>query len=460
MRKITLAVLVLISIKLFSQNINISQIDSSSMLFNQKVDLYLQITDNQGNPLTGLTKNNILLSESIDDSYFFNNLEVVSLEEGINKINGINFLLLIDNSGSMYRTLDGKETDDKLFKRITIAKDAIRKFVSNSIDVKDTISLASFNSNYTFHSDDIRSDGLTILNSIVEPDEESNKTELYRSLVGAIEAFSRIKGRKVVIVLSDGKNVFADENNPYNYSDTINEYLKEGISLYAINYAGEADKNLIKITTSTGGNIFEALDAAQLNSVYDEIKSQILKEYKLTYKATMLAGDRRFVSVKLDNLDSTPVTRVYFSSNVFGNPSDRFSILFFVLALLAIVLLISIRYIKFEKLNKLANLEILQAAPGVTISDDTISLTKNETVIGGSNSADLTITGEADNQNDFATIVYDDNTKNYKVISSETILVNNQVTTERALEAGDVINIGGTTIVFDDDIKQLVKKED
>lgn len=457
MRKIFILIIAAITASAYSVNINISQIDSSSLLYNQNIDLYLQIKDDNGDSVDNLNIDDFIVSESVSDTYFNDIQELKSLTRGINKIEGINFLLLIDNSGSMYRTIDGKETDDELFQRITIAKEAIRKFVNNSIEVKDTISLASFNSSYTFHSKDIRMEGFNVLNSITKPDEDTNKTELYRSLVEAISAFSKLKGRKVVIVLSDGKNVFNDDSKPFSYSETINEYLKEGITLYAINYAGEADKNLIKMTSRTGGDIFEALDAAQLTSIYGDIKDQILQEYKLTYRASMLSGDRRYVSAKINN--STPVTRVYFSSNIFGNPTTTISSLAFLLPIIGILILIALRYVKFEKLNKIATLEILQAAPGVTISDDTISLTKTNTVIGGNNSADLTITSQDKKEEDFATIVYSEDTKSYKVVSSETILVNNQLTKERELEAGDVINISGTTIVFDDDIKALVKKE-
>lgn len=439
-----------ILISLNGESINISQIDSSSLLFNQEVDLYLQVTDESGDTVKGLTGEDFIVSESTSDKTFYNSLEIVDFKEGINKVKGINFLLLIDNSGSMYRTIQGEDTDNSGKQRVTIAKRAIRNFVTNSVDVKDTISLASFNSFYTFHSGDIRGEGLTVLDLITEPAEEYNKTELYYSLLRSIDAFSKLKGRKVVIVLSDGANVPRDESVIYKYEDTISEYQKEGISVYAINFAGEADRNLVKITSGTGGNIFEASDADELANVYENIKSQILKEYLVTYRATMDPGNRRFVRVSIKN--GTPVTRVYFSSTVFGIPAGSLSPLLIILPLFALLLMAGLWFFKFEKLNELANIEILQSAPGVTISDDTIALSKGKTVIGGSNSADLTIAGESQTEDEFATIVYDDKTENFKIVSSRTVMVNNQLTTDKILEAGDVINIDGTTIVFDDEI--------
>lgn len=450
MKKIFVLINFLFFISLLNgENLNISQIDSSSLLLNQNIDLYLQITDEKGDSISGVTKNNFKVSESSNHLEYSSELEILDLKEGINRINGINFLLLVDNSGSMYRAISGEETEDLSEMRISIAKEAIKNFVKESIDVKDSISLASFNSFYTFHARDIREEGFSILDTINKPDEKSNKTELYLSLVDSLKAFSKIRGRKVVIVLSDGANVPHNKSFVYSYEDTIDEFLKEGVSIYGINFAGEADKNLIKITSKTGGNIFEASDIDELYSVYDSIKEQILKEYLLTYRATMKPGTVR--DVKLIYNDSNELIRSYFSSSVFGESNNHITPLLYIIPILALGLLIAIWFIKFEKLNSTANIEVLQAAPGVTISDQTLELNRGKTVIGGSSGADLTISSDLNSQDDLATIVYDEKTENFKVVSSKTVVVNNQLTNERVLESGDVINLGGTTIVFDDD---------
>ena len=59
-----------------------------------------------------------------------------------------------------------------------------------------------------------------------------------------------------------------------------------------------------------------------------------------------------------------------------------------------------------------------------------------------------------------ATILYDPKDKSYTVVGPGEITVNNQPVKTRKLEPGDVIDVGGATIVFDDskDKKEGKKK--
>lgn len=449
MKKRVSVILLFFSLSLGAENINITQVDSSSLLSSQEIGLYIQVTDNRGTPVSGVKKESFSVYESSSDQDFANQSEIIELQEGINSLTGVNFLLLVDNSGSMYRTLQGQDTDNKSEMRITIAKEAISDFVNQSADIRDTIALASFNSYYSFHSEDIRREGLNILDQINKPSEDNNKTELYRSVSESLAAFSRLQGRKVIIVLSDGANVPREEGVLYDFKETIIECQKEGISVFAINFAGKADENLVKIAAETGGNIFEASLRDELFQVYDGIKNQILKEYYLVYRASMEPGDRRFVKAQYKEKNSV---RVYFSSNVFGAPDALIPVfLLFLIPLLTKGIMVLLWYKKFEIPNSEANIEVLQAAPGVKVSNNTVMLGQGETVIGGSGSADLTIVSEEPSEENYATIVYDENSEHFKVVSSKTVLVNNQQTTERFLEAGDVLTIEGTTIVFDDE---------
>jgi Ca-activated chloride channel family protein len=50
-----------------------------------------------------------------------------------------------------------------------------------------------------------------------------------------------------------------------------------------------------------------------------------------------------------------------------------------------------------------------------------------------------------------ATILFDPKDKSYTVVGSGDIMVNNQPVKTRKLEPGDVIDVGGAVIVFDDE---------
>ena len=73
-----------------------------------------------------------------------------------------------------------------------------------------------------------------------------------------------------------------------------------------------------------------------------------------------------------------------------------------------------------------------------------------KTVIGGSPKADITIVGAPGVQGEHATVLFDPKTRGYTIVGGGDITVNNRPVKSRRLEAGDVIDVGGATIVFDD----------
>ncbi len=453
MKKIIVVVYLTIQSLIWCENVNISQIDSSGLMLKQEVSLYVQVTNNGGRHISGLKAADFVINES-NDFKTVENLTITDFKEGSNIDQGINFLLLVDNSGSMYRTIDNKLTSIVSDRRISIAKEAIKNFVKNSVNPRDSVALASFNTDYIIHSNELKSDGLDILNEIVIPGAD-NKTELYASLINSIEAFKKKRGRKVVIVLSDGENVpYGKNRRVIKYTEVIDQFQKNGITIFAINLAGDADKKLVSISNKTGGYIFNANNQKELNNIYSGIKNQVVTEYLITYKATMLPGIKRFSSVNYKN--NSPIFRPYYSSTVFGRPLTSLNLWLFILPIIALGLMYLLWRSKFDKLNVAANIEILDTAPGVSLNCSTVILDSHQTIIGGNDSADLTIAGSSEVVKNHAVIVYDDKKNNYTVVCNEELLVNNRPTNERTLESGDVINIAGTTIIFDDEVTKSI----
>ena len=79
-----------------------------------------------------------------------------------------------------------------------------------------------------------------------------------------------------------------------------------------------------------------------------------------------------------------------------------------------------------------------------------VSLGGAKTVIGASPRADLTIAGSPQMKDQHATIVKDPRDSSYTIADGGgDIMVNNQPVKTRKLEPGDVIDVGGSTIVFE-----------
>ncbi len=453
---------------LYADYVRISQIDPSSLLLNQEIKLYVSVTNENGDPVSGLTREAFSVFESADNRKNFIKInEISGFEYMVNYETGINFLLLIDNSGSMYRTLTGARTGNASAMRISHAKRALVTFLKSVTNPKDKIGLAAYNSYYTSYSD-LTNDKVKVqgyLDKIVRPGKYDAYSEIYSSVYLAVDEFSSVKGRKAIIVLSDGQNqpyyqythkkhkIFGDKI--FEYTEPTKYCQEEGISVYAINFGPRGtkkDKGLTKIAYQTGGTVFDAQDQKQLGEVYNKIVNQILNEYLLTYTATMDPADKKYVKVDYNSSEG-PVssTRFYFSSTVFGLPLAKFNILLIIPFLIALGLLWLLSRIKFEKQKSDPSLEILN--PGsAKASTNFFTLNKDKnTVIGGDPSADMTLSGGATRiREKHATISFNKTKKKYTIVADGNLTVNNKPIKTKLLEPGDVINVGGTTIVFDD----------
>jgi len=446
--------------------VRISQIDSSRLLFSQEVKLYISVTGKDGEPVSKLTQDMFAIYESANAKDYQKIPGLINFQSMANYEAGINFLLLVDNSGSMYTNMRGMRTRYIYDKRISYAKKALVSFLKSVSNPKDKVGLAVYNTNYLLYSgiteDKAKIEGF--LDKIVQPAPEDAFSEIYASVNTAVEEFNTIKGRKVIIVLSDGQNM------PYHYytkkphkvfGSKIFDYMEpaqscqeEGISVYAINFGPKTerkDQGLSKIAYQTGGTVFDAYDPKQLNDVYNKIVNQILNEYLITYMATMEPADKKYVKVECNTDGQSSATRFYFSSTVFGLPLKSFYILLVLPFILAIVFLWLLAKIKFEKKKSNPNIEILN--PGsAKASTNLFALDKTKkTIIGGDPSADMTLSGGATKLKEkHATIMFDNSKKKYTIVADGNLTINNKPIKTKLLEPGDVINVGGTTIVFDD----------
>jgi hypothetical protein len=84
------------------------------------------------------------------------------------------------------------------------------------------------------------------------------------------------------------------------------------------------------------------------------------------------------------------------------------------------------------------------------ISTQILTLGSGETIIGSSRKADMTIAGLPAVEDIHATVIFNPAAKTYVLKGNGKMLVNNQLVITKVLEPGDLINIDGTTMVFDE----------
>ncbi|AEJ61718.1 von Willebrand factor type A [Spirochaeta thermophila DSM 6578] len=440
---------------LSSQTLTITQVDTSSLLFTQTVRAYFYVDNLPGGKV--LTAADITAQESPDGASW-RLLPVRSLRRGVNREEGISFLLVLDASGSMWDALDGTPTEDPDRMRITHAKRAIREFLP-LLSERDRVGLAVFNRTYRMIQPIVDDPALVLekLDAIERPSREQAYTELYRSMEEALTSFEEEGRRRVLVVLSDGENFPVDpEKSPATPGTAVDLAHRYGITCYVIHFGTEKDRLIGDLASETGGRVFDARNALELASVYTAIQEQVLQEYAVAYYAAMFPGERRYVRIALKG-SGTSDEQYYYAGTVLGSASSGVPWYALVLMLLAIGVWAFFLLFKLEKETTRAGLQLLFGAPGM--GTRMFALAGTKTVIGGDATADITITGNPSLRPQAATIYYDPDRGQYTIQGDAELTVNNQPVTSKKLEPGDVINISGTVVVFDAPDEEKRKKK-
>lgn len=444
MRRIQIfLILSLLTTALFTENIKVTQIDARRLFVSQQVTGYLSVTDGKGNPTSAFKPDELSVKDGEG-----NELEIQQAVLGETKVDGVSFYLLVDNSGSMYDEENGQT-------RIAGAKSALRDFLGKRFNQKDRIAIAQFNTLLTrikTFEEDVASDSSVYLNKILKPEKEMAYTELYGSLEHSIGELGKFSGRKAIIVLSDGENFPYYEKTKILHpewgsdsfsSDAVKEQAKmEGITVYAINFGPVKDKGLQDIAVQTGGTVYDPKDGDDLALVYEDIKERINSEIKVVFTPGVI--DSSWETVRFSYLGSES-TGTYHTPSLLGGRGTVPPLVLLAALLASIVLFTILMLLKYEKKVRTAQVELFS---GGESPQSTVALQNQATVIGSA--GDLTVMGNPKMKSSHATILKDSKTGQFTLVSDTAVYVNNQPTKKKNLSSGDVVQIEGSTIIFDE----------
>ena len=462
---LTTLILLFAGLFLYGENIVITGIDSTGLLSSQKVDLYVTQTDEEGQAVS--ESGDLTVYESPDGEKWFPVESELILDREANRREGIGFLMLMDNSGSMYDNLDGRATDSYADQRMTHARQAMKTFLGSIEDSRDRVALVAFNTDYKILAESTRNRSVLLdqLEYITKPEPEKAYTELYASLERSSQFFEdqAERGRKIIVVLSDGENYSYFKNKGelhpeygdrlYTPEEAAESLNKEGITLYAIHFGLKQDPFLGEIAKETGGQVFDARNGEQLAMIYDSIRKAVMDEYKVTYKAGVYHSPRVFVKIASSSIESEP--RYYYNSALFGESGALPLLVLLLLLAAAVALWILLTKIRLERVNQAPHIELL--GPG-GLRNRVLELNDGKTVIGTSENHDMTIAGKgAPSEKESATIIYDEKKQAFTLVAGEgeATMVNNKEVSRKDLKAGDVIKVGDNLIIFDDEGTQV-----
>lgn len=222
--------------------------------------------------------------------------EIESFQEAVSPVS---IVLALDGSGSMKR---GAE----------VARQAARQF-ADSLRPEDRLSLVLFADHSHFAHDLGTRREWT--HQELDKYQTAGGTALYDALSDSLLRLKQVEGRRVVVVVTDGR----DENNAGTgpgSSRTIRDVLQHvkevDAVVYAIGVGGNVDRDLLeKIAATSGGRAFFPDDVTQLEAEYRRVVESLRRRWVLGFTSTDGArnGAWREVEIRFGRPDAVVHSR-------------------------------------------------------------------------------------------------------------------------------------------------------
>jgi Ca-activated chloride channel family protein len=227
------------------------------------VELYATVTDRRGQVIEGLERGDFTAYENGErqDIVRFERVRDLPIHAGV----------LLDTSASMLEELPDAE------------RGALR-FFSQVIEAKDRAAVLTFADQprlvVPFTNDPAKLQGGVA--SLVADGE----TALWDSVVYALHYFSGLRGKRAVVLLTDGE----DSKSKWTFEETIDFARRAGVAVYAIGLdlpqrAVEAHNKLERLAAETGGRAFFIARSSELERVYGLVEAELRSQYLITYQS-------------------------------------------------------------------------------------------------------------------------------------------------------------------------------
>ena len=260
------------------------------------VELYVVVTDRSGRPVRGLAQTDFQIREDgvRQDIATFSDASDLPLTLG----------MAIDSSASM-------------FVKLPTVQNAAIDFLHSTFTEQDRAFVVDFDSEPRLARSTTGSLD-RIVNSIGDL-EANGRTALWESIVFSLVQLQGVRGRKALIVFSDG----SDEDDQFPFGSSLKMAKKMGVPIYLILMRKEPKKEaglsllvrsfssrVNRLVEATGGRVFYAKEYENLGEVYEDIEHELRSQYLLAYypKAPSRGESWRSVDVDIDKRGLTPRT--------------------------------------------------------------------------------------------------------------------------------------------------------
>lgn len=271
------------------------------------VNVFVTVTDQRGSPIGGLTKDNFILKEDDHDQQ----IKVFDRESAL----PLSIALAIDTSLSTRHDLPLEQASAKRF-----AHDIIRPI--------DALSVYAFSEVVNEATRGYTSD-LRRIDESIDHIRVGAATALYDAIYLASRALDHRKGRKVIVLITDG----GDTISKVDYKEAVRASEEAEAIVYSIivvpieNSAGRetgGEHALVQLSEDTGGRYYYATSVAQLDDAFHKISDELRTQYLLAYYPSQRTAFSEFrrIEVKVVGAPDFAAYRVRHRAGYYTVKSD------------------------------------------------------------------------------------------------------------------------------------------
>lgn len=221
--------------------------------------------------------------------------DLVVVEDGIPQevdvfneaVDPVSIILALDASGSMKKSAES-------------VMDAARTFV-NAVREEDSLAVVMFADRPVF-AHDLTTTRVWSFDAI-DGYEPLGGTALYDTVFDSLARLRRVDGRKVVVVLTDGR----DEDNPgtgpgskHSFGEVLERLREIEATVFCIGLGPNIDPHTLKeIAKESGGEVYFPQDGASLAEDYRRVIENLRRRYVITYTSTNSSRDGQWRDVEI-----------------------------------------------------------------------------------------------------------------------------------------------------------------
>ena len=202
-------------------------------------------------------------------------------------VDPVSIVMALDSSGSMKKSAE-------------LVKSTATEFV-RAVRPEDSLALITF-------ADEPRFEHVLATNrewslDAIRKYTTNGGTALYDALWNALLHLKGTKGRRAIVVLSDGR----DENNPgtapgskHVFNDVLTLQQQVGATFYNVGLGGNVDRAVLEtLAMQSGGQVYYAADASALGDQFQRVVQDLRRRYVLSYSSTNRSADGNWRKVEI-----------------------------------------------------------------------------------------------------------------------------------------------------------------